>query len=102
MSISIGTIFGIYPKLDHAATANAEVLRPGRELVGAGYLIYGSSTVLVYTDGRSVDCFTLDPSSGEYFLTRRNVQLPNSRTYLSINECNAPIGQDGHIPLSIT
>ena len=90
VSISIGTIFGIYPKLETADDAEAEVLRPGRELVGAGYLVYGSSTVLVYTDGRTVDCFTLDPSSGEYFLTRRAMQLPNSRTYLSINECNAP------------
>lgn len=90
VSISIGTIFGIYPRLAKANQSEAEVLRPGREMVGAGYLVYGSSTVLVYTDGHSVDCFTLDPSSGEYFLTRRNLQFPNLRTYLSINECNAP------------
>ena len=59
-------------------------------MVGAGYLVYGSSTVLVYTDGQTVDSFTLDPSSGEYFLTRSNMKMPDTRTYLSINECNAP------------
>ena len=90
VSISIGTIFGIYPRLSDVNPSESEVLRPGREMVGAGYLVYGSSTVLVYTDGQSVDCFTLDPSSGEFFLTRRNLQFPNLRTYLSINECNAP------------
>lgn len=90
VSISIGTIFGIYPKVAETEISEAQVLRPGREMVGAGYLVYGSSTVLVYTDGHTVDCFTLDPSSGEYFLTRRDIQFPNLRTFLSINECNAP------------
>ena len=90
VSISIGTIFGIYPKLAKESGTDNEVLRPGREMVGAGYLVYGSSTVLVYTDGQTVDCFTLDPSSGEYFLTRKDIQFPDLRTYLSINECNAP------------
>jgi fructose-1,6-bisphosphatase I len=90
VSISIGTIFGIYPKLDDAPNDEAQVLRVGREMIGAGYLVYGSSTVLVYTDGRTVDCFTLDPSSGEYFLTRPAMSMPDTRTYLSINECNAP------------
>ena len=90
VSISIGTIFGIYPTLEGQPNNNQQVLRPGREMVGAGYLVYGSSTVLVYTDGQTVDSFTLDPSSGEYFLTRSNMKMPDTRTYLSINECNAP------------
>lgn len=90
VSISIGTIFGIYPKVEGQANDDRQVLRPGREMVGAGYLVYGSSTVLVYTDGQTVDSFTLDPSSGEYFLTRADMKMPETRTYLSINECNAP------------
>ena len=89
VSISIGTIFGIYQANDREVPS-AQVLRMGSELVGAGYLVYGSSTVLVYTDGKTVDCFTLDPSSGEYFLTRGDIKFPNTRAYLSINECNAP------------
>ena len=65
VSISIGTIFGIYPTLEGQPNNNQQVLRPGREMVGAGCgirLIH-----YVYTDGQTVDSFTLDPSSGEYF-----------------------------------
>lgn len=88
-SVTIGTVFAVYRRLGGPPTL-ADVLRPGRQQVAAGYVIYGSSTVLVYTDGESVDCFTLDPSSGEFFLTRRNMRFAETSVILSLNECNAP------------
>ncbi|MCB9543554.1 MAG: class 1 fructose-bisphosphatase [Myxococcales bacterium] len=88
VSVSIGTIFAIYPRLDAREASVADILRPGREMVGAGYVIYGSATTLVYSAGETVDSFTLDPSSGEFFLTRRAIQMPDRTKYLSINECN--------------
>ena len=87
-SVSIGTIFAIYPKLHDVAPGPAHLLRPGREQIAAGYIIYGSSTVLVYTDGHTVDCFTLDPSCGEFFLTRQSMKYRNETRILSLNECN--------------
>jgi fructose-1,6-bisphosphatase I len=90
VNVSIGTIFGIYPRRGPTPVTEADFLRPGNELVAAGYIVYGSSTVLVYTDGESVDSFTLDPSSGEFFLTRTNLRVKTESSYLSINECNSP------------
>jgi fructose-1,6-bisphosphatase I len=89
-NVSIGTIFAIYRRTKKGEVVKADTIRPGREQVVAGYIVYGSSTVLVYTDGKSVDCFTLDPSAGEYFLTRPNVRMPEKIKQLSINECNEP------------
>lgn len=90
-SVSIGTIFSIFPRKSQGEESNLEdVLRPGNEIVASGYIVYGSSTVLVYSAGQSVDCFTLDPSSGEFFLTRANIEIPEDTTVLSINECNEP------------
>ncbi|MCA9527953.1 MAG: fructose-1,6-bisphosphatase, partial [Myxococcales bacterium] len=83
------TIFAIYRRLPDAP-GPAHLLRPGREQVAAGYIIYGSSTVLVYTDGRTVDCFTLDPGSGEFFLTRAAMAYRPVTRILSLNECNGP------------
>ncbi|MBV71177.1 MAG: class 1 fructose-bisphosphatase [Myxococcales bacterium] len=90
VSVSIGTIFGIYRRPENEPISLDSILQPGRKLVAAGYIVYGSSTVLVYSAGESVDCFTLDPSSGEFFQTRANVRMPADTTMLSINECNAP------------
>lgn len=90
VNVSIGTIFAVYRRRDRNEVVKGDILRPGREQVAAGYIIYGPSTALVYTDGRTVDCFTLDPSCGEYFLTRENVRMPDRVVQLSINECNEP------------
>jgi fructose-1,6-bisphosphatase I len=90
VGVSIGTVFAIYPRLGAGPVTPAEVLRPGREMIAAGYVIYGSSTVLVYTDGETVDSFTLDPGAGEFFLTRANMRMPEVTKVLSLNECNAP------------
>jgi len=89
-NVSIGTIFAIYRRKSGSEILRSDVLRPGGEQVAAGYVIYGSSTVLVYTDGASVDVFTLDPGVGEYFLTRADVKMPHKTKVLSINECNEP------------
>lgn len=87
VDISIGTIFGIL-RFDRASgppTVNS-FLQKGRELVAAGYVIYGSSTVLVFTTGKGVHGFTWDPSAGEFFLSHENICCPDRGTYYSINE----------------
>jgi fructose-1,6-bisphosphatase I len=89
-NVSIGTIFSIYRRKDPNEVFRTDVLRPGREQVAAGYIVYGSSTVLVYSDGQGVDCFTLDPGAGEYFLTRADIQMPDKTSVLSFNDCNRP------------
>ncbi|MEM1024635.1 MAG: class 1 fructose-bisphosphatase [Myxococcota bacterium] len=89
-NVSIGTIFSIYRRKDPNEVFRTDVLRPGREQVAAGYIVYGSSTVLVYSDGSGVDCFTLDPGAGEYFLTRARIRMPEKTSVLSFNDCNRP------------
>jgi fructose-1,6-bisphosphatase I len=89
-NVSIGTIFAIYRRNNPKEVVRKDMMRPGREQVAAGYIVYGSSTVLVYTSGSSVDAFTLDPGAGEYFLTRPDIQMPDKTKVLSINECNEP------------
>ena len=90
-SVSIGTIFAIYPRSSPRGHAGrADMLRPGRDMVGAGYIVYGSSTVLTYAAGESVDSFTLDPSCGEFFLTRAHIKMAERTEVLSLNECNEP------------
>jgi len=89
-SVAIGTIFAIYPRCPGVPASLDDVLRPGREMVAAGYLVYGSSTVLTYTAGQTVDSFTLDPASGEFFLTRPGMRYPETTAVLSLNECNEP------------
>ncbi|ADD68291.1 Inositol phosphatase/fructose-16-bisphosphatase [Denitrovibrio acetiphilus DSM 12809] len=90
VNISIGTIFGIYKRQD-GKEGNAcctEFFQPGRNMVAAGYIIYGSSTMLVYTSGNGVHGFTLDPSIGEYILSHPFMKFPDSGKIYSINEVN--------------
>jgi len=89
VSTSIGTIFGIYA-CSSPPQEEREVLLPGREMVGAGYVIYGSSTVFVYADQTRVDCFTLDPVVGEFLLSRPNLRMPTKLGMISVNEFNEP------------
>ena len=93
-NVTIGTIFSIYRRCREKEVIRRDVLRPGREQVAAGYILYGSSTLLLYSDGHSVNCFTLDPSAGEYFLTRPDITMPNTTKILSLNECNEPYWPD--------
>ncbi|XP_063902366.1 uncharacterized protein LOC135122039 [Zophobas morio] len=88
--VSIGTIFGIY-RSDRPSYSNKDVLRPGREMVAAGYALYGSSTQLVVSYGKGVHCYTLDPSLGEFILTQENIVIPERATIYSVNEGNSSL-----------
>ena len=79
----LGSIFSVH-RLDHAGN----FLKPGCEQVAGGYLLYGVSTILVYTCGAGVDQFTLDPAAGEFFLSASNVQIPTRGKIYSVNEGN--------------
>ena len=88
VAVSVGTTFSIFRRRDDGKVDDpAEwVLQPGRKQVAAGYVVYGSSTVLVYSAGRGVHCFTLDPGIGAYILTHENMRMPEQGQYYSINE----------------
>jgi fructose-1,6-bisphosphatase I len=89
-NVSIGTIFAIYRRISpvgHLASVE-DFLQEGTKQVAAGYIIYGSSTMMVYTTGRGVNGFTLDPSIGEFCLSHPNMQVPNMGVIYSINEGN--------------
>ena len=79
---TIGTIFAIYRRISSDGPGTMEdCLQSGRNLVVAGYIIYGSSTMLVYTSGSGVYGFTLDPMIGEFLLTHPNIHIPSESTY---------------------
>ncbi len=89
VNVSIGTIFSIYRRggLDEALTKE-DLLQAGTRQVAAGYILYGSSTMLVYTTGNGVDGFTLDPSIGEFLLSHKDIRFPKSCSIYSVNEGN--------------
>jgi fructose-1,6-bisphosphatase I len=87
VNVSVGTIFSIYRRKSTEGKATLEdVLQKGVDQVGAGYIIYGSSTMLVYTTGKGVNGFTLDPSIGEFCLSHPNMTVPDDGYIYSINE----------------
>jgi len=90
VNISIGTIFGVLRRDEDAPVDTSTFLKPGRELAAAGYVIYGSSTMLVLSTGREkgVHGFTYDPSVGEFFLSHENIRVPQKGSIYSINEGN--------------
>ena len=89
VNVSVGTIFSVY-RLEEFSGAGKpileDVLRPGVDQVASGYVIYGSSTMLVYTTGHGVNGFTLDPSVGEFMLSHPDIKTPEQGTMYSINE----------------
>jgi fructose-1,6-bisphosphatase I len=87
VNVGVGTLFSIYRRktVDGKATM-VDVLQKGCEQVAAGYIIYGSSTMLVYTTGKGVNGFTLDPSIGEFCLSHPDMKIPEEGTIYSINE----------------
>lgn len=88
-NVSIGTVFSIYRRLTDIGGGRLEdMLQPGVNLVAAGYVIYGSSTMLVYTTGRGVNGFTLDPSVGIFCLSHPDMRFPETGKIYSINEGN--------------
>ncbi len=91
VNVSIGTIFGIYRKESDETDVDfllSDVLQPGIKQVAAGYFIYGSSTIMVYTTGNGVHGFTLYPSVGEFLLSHENIRIPKKGKIYSVNEGN--------------
>ncbi|SFM67266.1 class 1 fructose-bisphosphatase [Thermodesulforhabdus norvegica] len=89
VNASIGTIFSIHRRLkDDGPVTLDEVLRKGSEQVAAGYFIYGSSTMLVYSTGKGVNGFTLNPGLGEFLLSHPNITMPERGKIYSVNEGN--------------
>jgi len=86
-NVSVGTIFSIFRRKTTSGPGTLEdVLQKGTEIVAAGYMVYGSSTMFVYTTGKGVNGFTLDPSIGEFLLSHPNVRLPDKPKYYSVNQ----------------
>ena len=88
VNVSVGTIFSIYRRVskDNKPGEEADCLQPGHKQVCAGYVVYGSSTMLVYTTGKGVHGFTLDPSFGEFVLSHPNMRIPEKARIYSVNE----------------
>ena len=87
VAVTIGTIFSIFRRPDERADDPLSwVLQPGLKQIAAGYVVYGSSTVLVYSAGLGVHGYTLDPALGSYILTHENIRIPRQGKYYSINE----------------
>lgn len=91
VNVNVGTIFSVLRRLetDHSSDLHDSVLQPGHMQVAAGYVVYGPSTVLVYTTGRGVHGFTLDPRIGAFVLSDEHMTMPEQGKYYSVNEANA-------------
>jgi fructose-1,6-bisphosphatase I len=89
VNISIGTIFSVHKRVSEGEMPGlSDCLQPGYKQVAAGYVIYGSSTMFVYTTGQRVHGFTLDPSVGEFFLSHPDLRIPERGSIYSCNEGN--------------
>ncbi|CAH0399545.1 unnamed protein product [Chilo suppressalis] len=95
--VSVGSIFSIYKKQSAGEPSEADALRPGRELVAAGYALYGSATMMVLSlgFGKGVHGFMYDPSIGEFILTDPNMRIPDKGKIYSINEGYAAEWEEG-------
>jgi fructose-1,6-bisphosphatase I len=86
VNVPVGTIFSVMRKITRGNRGEMEdMLQPGRRQVAAGYILYGSSTMMVYTTGQGAHGFTLDPSIGEFLLSHPNIRTPDNGRYLSVN-----------------
>lgn len=97
VNVSIGTIFSIYRRTSEIGTSATleDMLQPGSEQIAAGYVLYGSSTMLVYTTGKGVNGFTLDPSIGEFCLSHPDMKMPENGRIYAMNEGNINICEEG-------
>ncbi|HXB25300.1 MAG TPA: class 1 fructose-bisphosphatase, partial [Gemmatimonadaceae bacterium] len=87
VNVPVGTIFSVMRKVSRGARGDlSDMLQAGRRQVAAGYVIYGSSTMLVYTTGQGAHGFTLDPSIGEFLLSHPDIKTPTRGRYLSVND----------------
>jgi fructose-1,6-bisphosphatase I len=95
VNVPVGTIFSVLRKITPGLRGEMEdVLQPGRRQVAAGYIIYGSSTMLVYTTGQGAHGFTLDPAIGEFLLSHPNIRIPPAGRYLSVNDSYESLWDD--------
>jgi len=96
-NVSIGTIFSIYRRVtpDGDQGSLEDCLQPGYAQVAAGYVLYGSSTIMVYTAGHGVHGFTLDPAFGEFLLSHPNIKTPKTAKIYSLNEGNYKYWREG-------
>jgi len=96
VNVSVGTIFSVLKRQEtNVKVTEDEFFVAGTEQVAAGYVIYGSSTMLVYTTGSGVNGFTLDPSIGEFCLSHPNIKTPLNGEIFSINEANEKVMPEG-------
>lgn len=88
VNVSVGTIFSIYRRISPQGSPvqQEDVLQPGRDQIAAGYILYGSSTMFVYTTGKGVNGFTYEPSLGEYILSHQDMKMPIDGKIYSVNE----------------
>tara|TARA_Y100000590_G_C15453874_1_gene913786 strand:- start:194 stop:910 length:717 start_codon:yes stop_codon:yes gene_type:complete len=86
VNVSVGTIFSIFKKNKNAKELTDHCCQKGTEQIAAGYVIYGSSVVMVYTAGHGVHGFTYDPTIGEFLLSHENIRIPSTSSYYSVNE----------------
>jgi fructose-1,6-bisphosphatase I len=99
VNVNVGTIFSVHKRLTWGSLKES-VLQPGTKQVAAGYVLYGPSTVLVYTTGDGVHSFTLDPTIGAFVLSQENMKMPEKGGYYSVNEANVatwPAGYEEYI-----
>jgi fructose-1,6-bisphosphatase I len=95
-NVTIGTIFSVHRRVTEKGPGTLDdCLQPGSKQVCAGYIVYGSSTMFVYTAGHGVHGFTYDPSCGEFLLSHENITIPSRGKYYSVNEGNFNSWQDG-------
>jgi fructose-1,6-bisphosphatase I len=88
-NVNIGTIFSILPRVSRRGGGTvADCVQPGRRQLAAGYIMYGSSTMMVYTSGNGVHGFTFEPSLGEFMLSHANIRIPERGRIYSVNEGN--------------
>lgn len=95
-NVAVGTIFTIFKRNPAEKKVEESVLQPGYKQVAAGYVVYGSSTVMVYTSGKGVHMFTLDPAFGAFLLVRENVMMPEYSNQYSCNEAYLPTFPEGY------
>lgn len=96
VNVGIGTIFSIHRKITDGVDGELkDCLQPGFKQVCAGYVLYGSSTMFVYTTGHGVAGFTLDPSVGEFLLSHENIKMPEKGKIYSVNEGNSASWDEG-------
>jgi len=90
VNVSVGTIFSIYRRITPIGTPVTieDFLQPGKNQVAAGYIVYGTSTMIVYSTGHGVNGFTLNPAIGTYYLSHPNMQFPDKGYIYSVNEGN--------------